>query len=332
MLRGTADIARTITSAAARMALPLLVFAMPADGVSAAPDIRTSAANVVPACVTPDRLMRYLADRNPAVDAKYRDIAALYKQHGTALRVRWDYAFFQMLLETNSLKFGGDVKAAQNNFAGLGATGGGVRGDSYPSVSIGVLAQLQHLVVYSGERVDNPVGTRTREKQDDIIKVSQKLNRPVRFSDLTNRWAADRQYMRSIETLARNFRDAHCKGGEVTAAAQPAPASAVTPAVPPAAKRSDGQRMVAAGLISPPAAKPATKCEVWTASYGGQAAVLLRSPPSANTVTVLRVPIGDEQRHAEAYLASHLAGGAVVGVFPSHEAAVSRALELCPST
>ncbi len=50
----------------------------------------------------------------------------------------------------------------QNNFAGLGTTGGGVPGDSYPDVNTGVLAQIQHLVVYSGERIDEPVGARTQ--------------------------------------------------------------------------------------------------------------------------------------------------------------------------
>ncbi len=52
--------------------------------------------------------------------------------------MRWDYAFFQMAVETNFLSFKrgdgswGDVKPAQNNFAGFGTTGGGVPGDSYP--------------------------------------------------------------------------------------------------------------------------------------------------------------------------------------------------------
>ena len=55
----------------------------------------------------------------------------------------------------------GDVNPKQNNFAGLGTTGGGVPGDSYPDVNTGVLAQIQHLVVYSGERIDDPVGART---------------------------------------------------------------------------------------------------------------------------------------------------------------------------
>ena len=86
-----------------------------------------------------------------------------------------------MLLETNYLSYKtgsgrwGDVDPKQNNFAGIGTTGGGVPGDSFPDVSSGVLAQMQHLVAYSGERVANPLAPRTREKQDDIIELSLAL-------------------------------------------------------------------------------------------------------------------------------------------------------------
>ena len=110
--------------------------------------------------------------RNPDLLPQFRDIARFYKQHGEALRVRWDYAFFQMLIETNFLTYKtgsgrwGDVNPKQNNFAGIGTTGGGVPGDSFPDVSTGVLGQMQHLVAYSGEMVDSPVARRTREKQE----------------------------------------------------------------------------------------------------------------------------------------------------------------------
>ena len=170
----------------------------------------------MPACVTPGRLKRHLMERTRDLDPRFRDIARYYKQHGEALRIRWDYAFYQMLLETNYLSYKtgsgrpGDVDPRQNNFAGIGTTGGGVPGDSFPDVSSGVLAQMQHLVAYSGERVAKPLATRTREKQDDIIEQSQALKRPVRFSDLTNRWAKDSNYAKSIEWVAERYRQANC--------------------------------------------------------------------------------------------------------------------------
>lgn len=202
---------------------------------AASPEIRTSTRNEVPACVTPARLMAFLKAGNTRLDARYRDIAHWYERHGTAWHIRWDYAFFQMALETNFLSYRrgdgspGDVRASQNNFAGLGATGGGVPGESFPDVATGVLAQIQHLVAYSGERVADPVADRTRSKQDDIVESSQRLKRPVRFSDLTNRWAADRAYHRSIEAIADRFRSAHCRLDSATASPAPAPATRPSP-------------------------------------------------------------------------------------------------------
>jgi hypothetical protein len=198
--------------------LPTLLLALSTGQAKALPEIRTHEANRVPACVTAPRLMHFMAARNANMEPRFRDIARLYRQHGEALRVRWDYAFFQMLLETNYLTYRtgsgrwGDVKPSQNNFAGLGTTGGGVPGDSFPDVSTGVLAQLQHLVAYSGEPVANAAARRTRERQDDIISASRKLGRAVTFRDLTRRWAVDRRYAQSIESIAERYRGIYCTG------------------------------------------------------------------------------------------------------------------------
>ena len=183
---------------------------------STAPAIRIVDTNRVPACVTPERLMAFVGQHDDHVELKYREIARWYQYWGEAWRVRWDYAFYQMILETNYLKFKrgngapGDVRAKQNNFAGIGATGGGVPGDRFPDVKTGVLAQIQHLVAYSGEHLAQPVAPRTQLKQDDIIQQSQRLRRAVTFSDLAHRWAADRQYGRSIDAVAELFRATYC--------------------------------------------------------------------------------------------------------------------------
>ena len=186
---------------------------------AAPPEIRTSAGNPVPACVTPERLMQYMQRRNGRLDPAFRDIASQYKRHGEAWRVRLDYAFYQMLVETNFLTYRtgagrwGDVNPRQNNFAGIGTTGGGVPGNGFPDVSTGVLAQIQHLVVYSGERLADPVAPRTRLKMDEILGKSHALGRPVTFDDLKGRWAVDKRYGTSIEWAAKGFRDAFCSGG-----------------------------------------------------------------------------------------------------------------------
>lgn len=201
------------------------------SAIAAAPPIRLTADNRVPACVTPARLDAFLSAqigrRGYQVHPPHRSIAKWYRHHGESQRVRWDYAFFQMALETNFLSFRrsngrrGDVLPGQNNFAGLGTTGGGVRGDSYPDASTGVLAQIQHLVVYSGQRLDRPTGHRTRLKQDVILKSVSKIarRRPVTFADLAGRWAADRRYGRSIQRLANRFYKQYC-GDQVLEANQ----------------------------------------------------------------------------------------------------------------
>ena len=91
---------------------------------------------------------------------------------------------------------------------------------------------MQHLVAYSGETVDNPVAPRTREAQDGIVSQSKRLGRPVRFGDLTRRWAADSQYARSIVSVAERYRSAHCNGSE--------PAEVVAAVVPTAPEKKRG--------------------------------------------------------------------------------------------
>ena len=217
-----------------RIAIAALTVGLAAGVAHAAPPkIRTDAGNTVPRCVTPKRLMAFIKTRNSNLDPRFADIAATYKRHGEIWRVRWDYAFFQMAVETNFLTYRtgngrwGDVNPKQNNFAGLGTTGGGVPGDSYPDVNTGVLAQIQHLVVYSGERIDEPVGARTRLKQDDILVTMASKKGRTTFADLARRWAADKHYGASIEWVANNFRQQFCNGADRAENTEPAPADPV---------------------------------------------------------------------------------------------------------
>lgn len=61
--------------------------------------------------------------------------------------------FCQVMKETGWLQFGGDVKATQFNFGGIGAVGGGASGASFSSVRIGLRAQVQHLRAYADPQV-----------------------------------------------------------------------------------------------------------------------------------------------------------------------------------
>lgn len=79
----------------------------------------------------------------------------LYIKEAKAEGIRPEVAFAQSMKETGFLRFGGDVKIEQFNFAGLGTTGGGVPGNSFKDVQTGVRAQIQHLKAYATEEALN---------------------------------------------------------------------------------------------------------------------------------------------------------------------------------
>lgn len=197
---------------AAAVSLPLLSLSAPASAAEL-PPIKTSDDNRVAECATPGRLMAYLKDSNAKLDPRYEAIATEYMKNGEELGVRWDYAFFQMLLETAYLRYGGDVKPAQNNFAGLGATGGGARGESFADISSGARAHLQHLLMYAGDHVADPVAQRTKNVQEWGVLDGWLKNapRPITFTAMTREWApGSRGYSNDIKTIADRFFKGAC--------------------------------------------------------------------------------------------------------------------------
>lgn len=321
---------------AAGLILAAIVSGEPAE---AAPPIRTSASNQVPACVTPARLMAFLTTRNTNLDPRFADIASWYKRHGDALKVRWDYAFYQMIIETNYLTYlrgngrRGDVDPRQNNFAGIGTTGGGVPGDSFPDVSTGVRGQIEHLVVYSGERVASPVAPRTRLKQDHILALSEPISRKraVTFQDLAGRWAVDRAYARSIESIAQRFQATYCTGQQVAERAQKTAQPA--PRAPSPPFQTAATAIPARPVAPAPKSKGAepTACRILTASYGGRKTMLIRHVTNdAIEFTALGVLDGFERSMTDNYLRVHAPNGVVIGEFASSDDAFARAFKLCP--
>jgi hypothetical protein len=158
--------------------------------------------------------MSFVRKSNDKLAAKYDDLAVEYMRHGEALGVRWDFAFFQMLLETGHLKYTGDVKPEQNNFAGLGATGKGTRGESFKDISTGTRAHIEHLLVYAGEKVESPTAVRTRNIQDwNVLTPWLKSTQgPITFAQLAKQWApTSKSYGRDISSIADRFFDGPCK-------------------------------------------------------------------------------------------------------------------------
>ena len=376
-------------------------------GAASLPGVKTAAGNAVPECATPGRLTAFLAARNANLDERFSRVATAYMQYGEDLGVRWDYAFFQMMLETGNLSYkrgngkAGNVKPTQNNFAGLGATGNGEQGEIFKDIDAGVKAHLQHLLMYAGDRVIDPVAERTRKVQEwGILTAWQKgFKKPITFEDLAKQWApGSNAYSRDIETVGSHFYDDFCNkadpkpnlvqearagrrttstvamqsvdkpiadkpnGAELARSAlergrndgdagraalgatrpigsvtiinetpqteQAAPqiqtASAATAAKP--------QGAGAAAVAGPSGATlPAAKCRVWTASYGGQKSVIIRSVTDKTTnYTVLDVNDGQEARETDAYIAAYAKGGQKVGDFQNAASAMEKAFQLCP--
>ncbi len=194
---------------------------LPGTGLAAEslPPIKLSPSNAVPECATPGRLMAFIKDRNPRLRPEHEKIAVEYMRHGEALGMRWDYAFFQMVIETGYLTFErekgrrGDVRPQQNNFAGLGATGRGVSGESFPDVSTGVLAHLQHVLMYTGEPIDAPVAERTQKVIEWKVLDSwrAKIKEPMTFAHLAQQWANSKAYGAMIAKHAEIFAEHFCE-------------------------------------------------------------------------------------------------------------------------
>ena len=184
------------------------------------PDILAGAKNAVPECVTPGRMMVYLKSRNPKLNERYDSIATEYMRQGEKLGVRWDFAFYQMIVETGALSHWrgnrpGDVKPSQNNFAGLGATGKGEPGETFADIETGVRAHLEHLLLYAGRPVENPVATRTRNVKEWGVLTAwqQTFTRPINYADMGTRWApGTKTYATMLKMVADRFHAEVCNG------------------------------------------------------------------------------------------------------------------------
>ena len=84
--------------------------------------------------------------------ATIRDFCQIYYEEAVAEGIKAEVAFVQAMKETGWLQFTGVVKAEQYNFAGMGATGNSVSGESFKDVREGVRAQIQHLTAYGSTK------------------------------------------------------------------------------------------------------------------------------------------------------------------------------------
>lgn len=96
-----------------------------------------------------------LVNPNAKLSCSVEELVDCYWQEAERENVRPDLALAQSLVETGTYYYGGDVLHHQNNFCGLGTTGGGVRGAAFATPQLGVRAHIQHLLAYA--RKEQPV-------------------------------------------------------------------------------------------------------------------------------------------------------------------------------
>ena len=163
--------------------------------------------------VTASQMEKYFKDKGATYPAYYSKTDAptlekfcqIYVEEANAEGINGAIAFTQAMKETAWLKFGGDVKIEQNNFAGLGTTGGGVAGASFTTVREGIRAQIQHLKAYGSkdalknECVDPRFSLVTRGSAPYVEWLGQKEN-PNGYG-----WATSEGYGIDIEKMVKNL-------------------------------------------------------------------------------------------------------------------------------
>jgi Mannosyl-glycoprotein endo-beta-N-acetylglucosaminidase. len=127
------------------------------------------------------QMVKFIRRNNPVpkLSCALEELVELYWEEAGNEGIRPDFALAQAILETGFFRFGGDVLPTQNNFAGLGTTGGGLRGAWFDSPRLGVRAHIQHLLAY----------TTTREPLNPIIDPRYSLVRALpQYSARCNTW------------------------------------------------------------------------------------------------------------------------------------------------
>ncbi|MBW4448963.1 MAG: N-acetylmuramoyl-L-alanine amidase [Spirirestis rafaelensis WJT71-NPBG6] len=144
------------------------------------------------------QLQLFLKNNNESALAKFPDLPKLYREEATVEGVNYDIAFCQMCLETGFLRFGGDIKPEQNNFAGLGTIGGSLEAASFNNARTGVRAHIQHLKAYASLEplVNEVVDPRFRFVTRGVAPTIDKLS---------GRWSADSQYGAKITAVIKRL-------------------------------------------------------------------------------------------------------------------------------
>lgn len=143
-------------------------------------------------------LQLFLKNNYEKALVSFPEIAQFYREEGKIEGVNHDIAFCQMCLETEFLRFGGDVRPEQHNFAGLGCIGGSAEAASFPSARIGVRAHIQHLKAYGS------LEPLVNEVVDPRFRFITRGIAPSIYQ-LSGRWSADLDYGTKILAIMKRL-------------------------------------------------------------------------------------------------------------------------------
>jgi hypothetical protein len=162
----------------------------PADALKMPVQEPTEISIMGDAAATEEQMLAYLLRRNaqPKLTGTPAQLVHAYYEEAEREGIRPDVALAQAFKETGFFAYGGDVSWEQNNFCGLGATGNGAKGLSFPDIRTGVRAHIQHLLAYASKELPtvpivDPRYSHIRTNRPDVY------GHLTRWTDLNGVWA-----------------------------------------------------------------------------------------------------------------------------------------------
>ena len=126
-----------------------------------------------------------------------QDFCQIVYDEANAEGVRAEVVMAQAMEETGFLAYGGDVDISQFNFCGLGATGG-VSGNSFDTVQLGIRAQVQHLKAYASTEALN-------NAQVDPRFTYVTRGSATTLAALSGKWASNTSYGENLAAIIRTI-------------------------------------------------------------------------------------------------------------------------------
>ena len=152
---------------------------------------------------TAERLASFLlkACPSPHFTVPTSVLADYYVRYCAEAGLRADLLWAQMIHETGYGMFGGAVAPEQNNYAGIGATGGGEQGVAFATAEAGVMAQVAHMVAYVYASSPVAWANETVDPRFDLVAPRGAVSV---LHDLDGRWAVPgTSYGEAVEGIAR---------------------------------------------------------------------------------------------------------------------------------